>query len=54
VNIVALIIAIVAFVVFLSDYERRPHAPRLPTGLALLVAALIVQFVWQAHIVVAH
>lgn len=53
-NIAALIIAIVAFVVFLAEYDTHPHRPRVPLALALLTAALIVQFVWGAHLVVAH
>lgn len=54
-NIAAFILIVLAIVAFVADYSRRPHPTYLPAGLALLAAAVMVQFVWQTpHMVVIH
>lgn len=53
-NLLALILVALAIVVFLAEYQKTKRYPRLPLGLVLLAAALIVQFVWATHLVTAH
>ena len=50
-NVVALILALVAVVVFLAAHYAVPRKwATVPLGLVALTLALVVQFVWQAHV----
>lgn len=53
-NVVALIVAIVAVLLFLAAALKAPQPWLLPLGLALFVAAFIVQLVWVANTISAH
>lgn len=53
-NVVALIIAIVAVLLFLAGCRKAAEYWLLPLGLALFAASFIVQLVWAAHPVVAR
>lgn len=49
-NALALLLAVAAAVCFLMEYRPAPRRPLIALGLAFLTAALIVQLIWQAHL----